>query len=335
MHIQKTSTTLVLLGAFLLAVLLGSTDCCRAGTTPEPQSDTIVATINGQPIRESALRREVNKDLEKYAKFGMKNASPELLKTLRNQALDRLIDNELLSQAIRGQDTADAKKKTMEELDALKKRHETPESFTRYLDMRRMTENDLLASLERQILLSAYLEKQGILHVSPPREEILAFYEQNKEGFRKKERVDVRHILVQVTDAAPQPEKDAARIKITEIAGKIRAGENFATLADQHSDCRMSKEQGGSLGFIEKGFMPSEFDEIAFSMEPGSTSEVFATKFGYHIIQVNSREAAGYVPVEQTEDFIRKFLQEKYTGKMRLEHVKELRKKAEIATFLQ
>ncbi|MFH1218022.1 MAG: peptidylprolyl isomerase [Pseudomonadota bacterium] len=335
MKIQTSILTLTLVTSFLFSSLFCSVDLCRADSVgEEPDQDKVVAKVNGKPIAQSMLTLEVNKDLEKYNRFGMKKAAPELMKTLNEQALGRIIDNEVLSQEIRRHDISDIEQKALKELDTQKKRYETKEAFERYLKSRQLTEQSLLVSLQNKIVVNAYMEKQGILHFEPPKEEILAFYEQNKENFKKKERVDVQHILVQVEEGAKQSEKDAAFEKGNEILQKIQAGENFAALAGKYSDCLMSKERGGQLGFIEKGFMPPEFDEIAFSIEQNTTSKIFATRFGYHILQVLAKEPAGYVPVDQVSDFIKKFLEEKHVNKMRMEHIKELRKQANIEIYL-
>ncbi len=73
--------------------------------------------------------------------------------------------------------------------------------------------------------------------------------------------------------------------KALEIISKIREGEDFAKMARDYSSCP-SKKKGGDLGFFTKGNMVPEFEQAAFSLNPGQmTNEPVKTKFGYHIIK--------------------------------------------------
>ena len=294
----------------------------------------VVAKVNDKPIEETLLTPEIDKYLKKYSKYGVTTVTPELLNTLKKKALDKIIDNELLSQAILKYEMPDIDQTAKKELDSLKSQYKTPEGFEQYLASRQLSEENLLTSLRNKLQVNAYLESRGVLHFEPPEEEILSFYEQGKENFKKKERVKVRHILVQVEDDSDQLKKEAARRKAEDILKKIQAGLNFAELAEKHSDCLRSNKNGGELGFVERGFMPPEFDQIAFSIEKGKTSEVVETRYGYHIIQVLEKDPAGYHSLEKVRSFITKYLEEKHVNRLRLEHVKKLRQQAKIEIFL-
>ncbi|WP_419901524.1 peptidylprolyl isomerase [Kiloniella sp.] len=78
--------------------------------------------------------------------------------------------------------------------------------------------------------------------------------------------------------------KDAAEALMKDIKEQIAGGASFADLAKEHSDCP-SGNDGGDLGHFGKGMMVPEFEESAFSMEPGETSDLVETSFGYHLIQ--------------------------------------------------
>ena len=69
---------------------------------------------------------------------------------------------------------------------------------------------------------------------------------------------------------------------------QIEAGENFSTVAKEHSNCP-SKAQGGALGSFGRGQMVPEFEEAAFSGELGVVSAPVKTQFGYHLLEVTGR----------------------------------------------
>jgi parvulin-like peptidyl-prolyl isomerase len=79
--------------------------------------------------------------------------------------------------------------------------------------------------------------------------------------------------------------KAEAEQQIGEIKARIDAGDDFAELARQHSDCPSGKQAGGDLGSFGPGQMVKPFDDAARAMAVGGVSGVVETQFGYHIIK--------------------------------------------------
>ena len=77
--------------------------------------------------------------------------------------------------------------------------------------------------------------------------------------------------------------QDEAKQKIATIKAEIEGGLSFEEAARQHSDCP-SSSQGGDLGSFGRGMMVPEFEDVAFTLEVGTTSDVVETDFGYHLI---------------------------------------------------
>ena len=89
--------------------------------------------------------------------------------------------------------------------------------------------------------------------------------------------VRASHILVAT-------EKEAFELK-----KKIKEGEKFAKVAKRHSTCP-SSDEGGDLGFFERGMMAPEFEEAAFKAPVNTVAGPVKTEFGYHLIQVTERK---------------------------------------------
>ncbi len=85
-----------------------------------------------------------------------------------------------------------------------------------------------------------------------------------------------RHILVATEQACE------------ELKNQIEAGSDFASLANDHSQCPSGK-QGGDLGEFGPGQMVREFDEVVFNGELGEVHGPVKTQFGYHLIEITSR----------------------------------------------
>jgi peptidyl-prolyl cis-trans isomerase C len=89
-------------------------------------------------------------------------------------------------------------------------------------------------------------------------------------------RAKARHILV-------PSEEECLNLK-----SQIEAGEDFATAAQNHSQCP-SGQQGGDLGEFGRGQMVPEFDEAVFNGEVGKVLGPIKTQFGYHLLEVTER----------------------------------------------
>lgn len=104
---------------------------------------------------------------------------------------------------------------------------------------------------------------------------------------RMSEQVQASHILLMYQGSmrsTASRSKEEAQQQITSIKSELDGGADFAALAKQHSDCP-SAGKGGDLGRFGRGQMVGEFEDAAFGLPVGGTSDIVETPFGYHIIQ--------------------------------------------------
>jgi len=134
--------------------------------------------------------------------------------------------------------------------------------------------------------------------------EVRAEYEAKKATFVVPEQVNASHILVSV-DPKGGPEADAkARAKAEALAARAKAGEDFAKLATENTDDPNGKENGGQLPPFGRGQMVPEFEKAAFDMKPGEIRGPVKTSYGYHVIKLTAKTAAGTKSLEDVRSGI-------------------------------
>ncbi|MES3038455.1 MAG: SurA N-terminal domain-containing protein [Bdellovibrionota bacterium] len=111
-----------------------------------------------------------------------------------------------------------------------------------------------------------------------------------KGKFDQAEQVHAQHILVMTKQGEASAETKALE-KIKKIQSEVNP-QNFAAMAQKHSDDPGSAKKGGDLGFFTKGKMDPEFEKVAFSLKPGEVSQPVKTEFGYHLIKVTDKKTA-------------------------------------------
>ena len=147
---------------------------------------------------------------------------------------------------------------------------------------------------EKRSLAVIVLDGSKITPANPTEVDLRREYTANLDKYRTPERVQARHILIK-SDAS----NDAAmKAKADAILKQIQAGGDFAKLAKENSQDTSSAAQGGELGWIVKGQTVPEFEKSAFSLQPGQTSGLVKTSYGYHIIRVEIHEQAHLQPFE-------------------------------------
>jgi parvulin-like peptidyl-prolyl isomerase len=125
--------------------------------------------------------------------------------------------------------------------------------------------------------------------------------------------VNPRHILLGFdAEDADSPTYGRTEIETLDFAAKLldrlHKGESFGYLATQYSDDPSAATNEGDLGWVRKGLLVTDFEEVAFSLSVGDLSDPVKSDFGYHIIQVmeenpDADRPSDEIQAEATEKF--------------------------------
>jgi len=143
--------------------------------------------------------------------------------------------------------------------------------------------------------------------VTVSEDDIQDYYESNPEKFKSPKTVEARHILIKLGPDANAEEVESARQRIETVLEMAKEGRDFAELAKQYSE-GPTKTQGGNLGAFRREAMVKPFADKAFSMKAGEISEPVRTRFGWHIIKVEKVNPEKTLTLSEAEGDILKNL---------------------------
>ncbi|TKJ41858.1 hypothetical protein CEE37_04630 [candidate division LCP-89 bacterium B3_LCP] len=120
------------------------------------------------------------------------------------------------------------------------------------------------------------------------RAEIEQYFRDHPDEFPQMEdAIEIAHILRETGSS------DAAEARASAFADSIyetiKAGESFDSLVVKVSDDQTTVPLGGAIGWTERGDLIASYEEIAFALQPGEISRPVLTRYGYHIIRLDSR----------------------------------------------
>lgn len=180
--------------------------------------------------------------------------------------------------------------------DILKGIHPTEQELKAFYERNKPAYNNSIPEKRKvKYVLLGISRIQAEIQVS--RAELQNYYDQHQDEFRVPEQVNVRHILIKTPLPGPDGKVDPkgleeARKKAEDVLKQVKAGGNFAELAAKYSEDPGSAKNGGSLGWIGKGRTVPEFENAAFSLPKGGTSDLVQSSYGFHIIHVDDKQAA-------------------------------------------
>jgi hypothetical protein len=254
-------------------------------------------TVNGELVEDSVIRAESSALRPQYeaAVEGMDPIEAEI--QLRDWSRENVIERVLLRQeaasdpepiateaieealrTIQSQPTAQANCRTAEGVDELRK------------------------EVEIRMRVDRLLEKTTSKVAPPKHKDVSDYYRRNKEQFRRPELVRAGHV---VKNAGETVDEATALEAIQKVQEELKGGANFEELADRYSDCAGNR---GELGWVPRGQMVQEFEDVIFRLKENEVSDIFRTVFGFHIAKVYEKKPEGFSDFAEVREAIEKSL---------------------------
>jgi peptidyl-prolyl cis-trans isomerase C len=309
----------------LLALLAVASACNRSGTPAPASSSTtaapaeatgpakpvpavipdVLARVNGETVTKAEFDAAV-------AALEQRNQAPvpadQRDRVLRS-VLDQLVSLKLLAQEAAARKIAVPDAEVDAQIAQMRQQFPSEEVFNQALKQQNKTVELLRADARSNMAIQKMLEEHlaGKIAVTP--QQAQEFYDKNPEQFERPEQVRASHILIGVPQGADVASKAAVKRKAEGVLKQVKAGGDFGALARTNSEDPGSAVNGGDLGFFPRGQMVPPFDQAAFSLAKGATSDLVETQFGYHIIRVMEKREAGTVTLEEVRPQLEEYLQ--------------------------
>jgi foldase protein PrsA len=290
---MKISRLAILLCALVSVALAG----CGGGDEKVPTD--AVAVVDGQEIAKSdfnALLAQAKKSYKNQKRDFPKAGSQEY-QTLKNQAVQFLVQREQFEQEAENLDVNVTDKQVDARLTQIQKQYfgGDKKKYEKQLKEQGLSDKQVRNDIRAQIV-SEKIFAQVTKDVKVTDKQIEDYYTKNKAQYSQPETRDVRHILVKT------------KAKADQLEAQLKAGASFAVLAKKFSEDTGSKANGGKLT-ISKGQTVAPFDKAAFALKKNAISEPVKTEFGYHIIQpLSDTKAAKVTPLKEVKESIRQQL---------------------------
>ena len=308
------------------------TNATTSATMASLFGDPVIAKGKGVEVKQSALD-EVVLGIKSAAAAHNETIPPAQLLGIESQMLSRLIQIQLLLQKATPADKAAGLAKAEDQLTNLLARAGSQEAFDRQLKAVGMTPQELRTKITQEATATATMTRE--LGITVTDADATNFYASHPTDFEQPETVHVRHILLLTMDTATRTplsadQIEAKRKQIEDILKRVKAGEDFATLAQQYSEDPGSKVKGGELPPFSHGEMVPQFEAAAFSMQTNTVSDVVTTDYGFHIIKLLDKTPAEKVPFAKVLDKIKEFLVQQKTQKLAPAYLAGLTKAADV-----
>ena len=292
----------------------------------------VVIKVNNQNITKSQFDKAYEKAAKhsQLAQMGIDIPEDEnnlMYLMIKDRVVNDLIVKELLNQELKKRNITVSKKEIEAEHKKMVDKLGSKDKFNDILKQNGIKYSDFEEDLKQELMMKKLV---NIIHpVKISESDAKSFYNKNLDKFKTPDQVRASHILimanpVEIKEGLTKKNKTLTEAEINqqvqvemamrykkaqEIANEIKSTpDRFEAKAREVSDDKASAEKGGDIGFFSKNDMVKEFSDAAFKLRPNTISEVIQTPYGFHIIKVTDRKAAGQQPYEKIKSQLIQYL---------------------------
>lgn len=278
--------------------------------------------VNGEKIEDSAIQQEVERLRPDYERVFADQEAEEREAQLLDWSRENVIEKVLINQEAEKNGDKIPPEKVQAALARLKEQYEDQEQL--YKDFNTDNDEQIKNDIEKQMRVEQRIGQVCKDLPKPSQAAIQKYYEENQEQFKSGERARVAHIVRYVNW---QTDEQTAHETISKAYEELKTGVAFEVVVDKYTDCA---DSGGDLGFVMRGQMVEEFEDVVFNLGAGQISDIFRTRFGFHLAKVYAREPAAVASLEEVKDRVTDAVKEQMRSEAIDTFIDGLKKEAKI-----
>jgi parvulin-like peptidyl-prolyl isomerase len=297
--------------------------------------DQVVANVDTEVILLSDIMMELGPQIADLRRDATnEEAFNKAVQDKVRATLDQAIENRILLREaqLAGLSVDDA---TVEKrLEEYRKLYDSNEEFLRELETAGETMSDLRTRLRKQMLartmaMRKMTEFENGVVVSES--DVAQYYDDRKDDFRHPERVRCAQIFV----AAPADSgvRAIAKARLEQLRDEVVSGTEFAELAIEYSQAP-GAEDGGIVGWVQRGDLVKPLEDAAFGLEPGQLSEIIETDSGFHLLTIDKKEPAGLATLDEARKEIGPLIRTQAAAERYQKWIDELKKRSRVRVFI-
>ena len=299
---------------------------------------------------EKSFNDEINNPIFKQLGLNVKSKNSFMYLLIKGRVINNLIVKSLVNQEIEKRNIKVSSKDVDKAIKDKIEQVGSKEKFNEILKQNGITQAEYKKELTEELKLEKLVGM--IKTVKVTEEDARKYYKANESSFKYPEKVRASHILIaadpyQIRENIKAKHKDMSEADLDkavaeEMQAKLQDAEkvlakvkkdptSFKKIARDVSDDKESAKQGGDLGFFASQEMVEPFSKAAFSMKPNTISDnLVKTQYGYHVIMVTDRMAAGKDSFDNVKQEIMMKLEQDKKVEVFENFIEETKKNAKI-----
>lgn len=292
--------------------------------------DGIAAVVNSEVITFSDVRQLVGPKERSIRQEYSGQELIEKVKEVRLQAINDLIDRQLILQEFKN-NKFQLPEFVIEERVQTIVREEfggDRSAFLRTLAAQDYT-LEKFKQQQRDIIIVQEMRRMSTKGNTPliTEDRIQKAYRERAAQYSSEDQVKLRMIAIKQSGAS-----NSRRKMVEEIRGKVIEGAEFGDLARMYSE-DPTQEVGGDWGWINRKQLNERLTKIAFSLKPGQVSDIIEMAGSYYLLYVEAKKPGITKPLSEVRDELEKSLQQEERQKAQQAWLTKLRKKAFIKIY--
>ncbi len=292
----------------------------------------VIIKVNNQAITKAQFDKAYQKASKnsQLAQMGIDIPEDEnnlMYLMVKDRVINELIVKELVRQEMEKRNITVSNDETKKERQKMIDKIGSKEKFNDILNQNGISNSQFEEDLAQEIKMKKLV---NIIHpVNVTDAQAKAFYNKNVSKFKYPDKVRASHILIAANPVEMKEHlisintsrtEEEINIKVQEemlqryqkavsIEKQIKnTPEKFEAIARDDADDTVTAKNGGDIGFFAQKDMVKPFADVAFKQKPNTISEVVQTPYGFHIIKVTDRKAAGQEPFLKVKEQLKQYL---------------------------